>query len=282
MRSSDRQADFGKRANKGDNRNRRESGRPVLWENLTWEEIGALSTAGVEIALLPVGATEQHGPHLGVGMDTACAMQLAHAVSAETGAPVLPVLPYGCSLGHSRRWPGTIALQPQTLIDTVVQVFEWVHAFGFRRLIIVNAHVSNFAPLRCALEIIRSRFDDAMAAVRNVAEISERVRAEFYADAEDWHANAAETALMLARAPWLARPEKLRRSDDPDRTHGLVFSHPVNRTSANGVTGFPSRATREQGNVSLPGWWKTWPRRCAREWRRNRRCPTPGLQAYER
>jgi creatinine amidohydrolase len=228
-------------------------GGAVVWENLTWEEIGGLAAAGMELALLPVGATEQHGPHLGVGVDSVCAMELAHAVSAKTGAPVLPVVRYGCSLGHSRRWPGTIALQPQTLIDMVVQIFEWAHSFGFRRLIIINGHVTNFAPLRCALEVIRSRFDDAMVAVRNVAEISERVRAEFYADAEDWHANAAETALMMARAPGIVRAEKVAGSDDEDRTAGLVFSHPVNRTSRNGVTGYPSRATLEQGE-RLFGW----------------------------
>lgn len=220
---------------------------PVIWENLTWKEIGSLAASGIDLALLPVGATEQHGPHLGTGVDTVCASQLALAVSAETGVPVLPALPYGCSLGHSRRWPGTIALQPQTVIDTVVQIYEWAHTFGFRRLILINGHVTNFAPLRCALEIIRSRFDDAMVAVRNVAEISPRVRAEFFADAEDWHANAAETALMLARAPHLVRAEQLAVSDDCDRTPGLIFSHPVNRTSTNGVTGSPSRATPEQG-----------------------------------
>ncbi len=222
-------------------------GAPVLWENLTWQEIGALASSGMEVALLPVGATEQHGPHLGTGVDTVNATQLAHAVSSRTGAPVLPALAYGCSLGHSRRWPGTIALQPQMLTDMVVQIFEWAYGCGFRRLIMINGHVTNFAPLRCALEIIRSRFDDAMIAVRNVADISARVRADFYADAEDWHANAAETSLMMARAPWLVRAEKLASSDDADRTAGLVFSHPVNRTSTNGVTGFPSRATLAQG-----------------------------------
>ena len=240
-------ADSGRKSSQPGSGKRAKASRPLLWENLTWEEIGALASSGAELALLPVGATEQHGPHLGTGVDTVCAMELAHAVSAKTGAPVLPVLPYGCSLGHSRRWPGTIALQPHTLTDTVVQIFEWAHNFGFRRMILINGHVTNFAPLRCALEIIRSRFDDAMVAVRNVAEISPRVREEFYADAEDWHANAAEAALILARAPRLARPEKLASSDDPDRTQGLIFSHPVNRTSTNGVTGAPSRASREQG-----------------------------------
>ncbi len=221
--------------------------RPLRWESLTWEEIGSLRQSGMDLCLLPVGATEQHGPHLGVGMDSRNATLLCEAVSRETGAPVLPTLSYGCSLGHSRRWPGTIALQPQTLIDSIVQIFEWVYHAGFKRIIFVNGHVGNFAPLRCALEIIRSRFDDALARICNVAEISPRVRTEFFADADDWHANAAETSLMMAHASDLVRWDKLTDSDDADRTAGLVFTHSVNRTSKNGVTGFPSRATAQKG-----------------------------------
>jgi creatinine amidohydrolase len=223
--------------------------RPLRWESLTWEEIGSLRRSGVTLCLLPVGATEQHGPHLGVGMDTCNAARLCDAVSRETGVPVLPSLPYGCSLGHSRRWPGTLALQPQTLMDAVTQIFDWLQGAGFTRLLLVNGHVGNAAPLRCALEIIRSRWDDALVAVCNVAEISPRVRAEFFADAQDWHANAAETSLMLAQAPELVRADRIADSDDEDRTEGLVFTHPVNRTSKNGVTGFPSRATRKQGET---------------------------------
>ena len=221
--------------------------RPLLWSNLTWEEIRQLANSGLALCLLPVGATEQHGPHLGVGMDTCNATTLCEAVSRATGVPVLPPLAYGCSLGHSRRWPGTLSLQPQTLMNTVVEIFDWLHGAGFKRLIIVNGHVGNAAPLRCALEIIRSRFDDALVRICNVAELSPRVRTEFYADAEDWHANAAETSLMLACAPELVRLEKISEADDEDRTGGFVFTHPVNRTSKNGVTGFPSRATRAQG-----------------------------------
>jgi creatinine amidohydrolase len=223
--------------------------RPLRWETLTWEEIGSLCRSGMNLCLLPVGATEQHGPHLGVGMDSRNATLLCEAVSRGTGAPVLPTLSYGCSLGHSHRWPGTVALQPQTLADAIVQLFEWIYRAGFKRLILVNGHVGNFAPLRCALEIIRSKFDDAMVRICNVAEISSRVRANFFADAEDWHANAAETSLMMAQAPDLVRLDKLATSDDEDRTANLVFTHPVNRTSKNGVTGFPSRATPEHGET---------------------------------
>ncbi len=226
---------------------------PVLWERLTWEEIGSLSASGMTMALLPVGATEQHGPHLATGMDSAIASQLSHAVSARTGVPVLPVISYGCSLGHSHRWPGTLSVQPGTLSDLVVQVFEWLYAAGFRRLMVISGHVSNFAPLRCALEIIRNRYANAMVAIRGVSEISARVHDEFFADATDWHANAAETSLMLARDESMTRSDKIAISDDEDRTTGSVFAHPVNRTSKNGVTGFPSQASRENGE-RLFGW----------------------------
>lgn len=220
--------------------------RPLLWQTLTWEEIGALRPK-VDLCLLPVGATEQHGPHLGVGMDSCNATLLCEAVSHETGAPVLPTLHFGCSLGHSHRWPGTISLQPQTLIQTATEIFDWLYAAGFKRLMFINGHVGNAAPLRCAVDLIRSKYDDAMVRVCNVAEISSRVHAEFVADADDWHANAAETSLMLACAPQMVRPDRIAGSDDEDRTADLVFTYPVNRTSRNGVTGYPSRGGREQG-----------------------------------
>lgn len=220
---------------------------PVVWSRLTWPEIAALPAAGIDAVILPCGATEQHGPHLGTGMDACLATLLGDAVSAATGVPVLPTLEYGCSLGHSHRWPGTLALQPQTLIALVTDIGDWLFAAGFRRLFLLNTHVTNFAPLRCALEILRSRHDGFMVALINSAEASPRVRREFFADAADWHANAAETALMLSHAPELVRHELVKSADDPDRTGGCVFAHPVNRTSRNGVTGHPSRATKAQG-----------------------------------
>ncbi|NCO15105.1 MAG: creatininase family protein [Thiomicrospira sp.] len=217
------------------------------WHQMTWEDISQLVDSGIDSALLPVGATEQHGPHLGCGMDSEIANQLAEKVSEQTQVALLPTLPYGCSIGHSKRWPGTLALQPKTLIDVVKDIGDWVHASGFKRLFILNSHVSNFAPLRCALEMLRAEHDGFMVALINSATVSERVKARHFEDAEDWHANEAETALMMALAPQLVREDKLQNSDDPDRTQDCVFSHPVNRTSLNGVTGSPSLATVEKG-----------------------------------
>lgn len=226
---------------------------PVDWARLTWPEIGEMIAEGMDAVLLPCGAIEQHGPHLGTGMDACLATHVCRAVSAITRVPVLPTVSYGCSLGHSHRWPGTLALQPQTLMALVTDIGDWLHAASVRRLFLVNSHVTNTAPLRCALEVLRSRHDGFMVALINTADVSARVRHAFFADAQDWHANAAETALMRAIAPALVRPALVRRADDPDRTGGLVFAHPVNRTSLNGVTGAPSRATVRQGR-RLFGW----------------------------
>ena len=221
------------------------------WQQMTWEEIGALPGGGMDAVILPVGATEQHGPHLGCGVDTAIAHEVCRQVAERTGVPVLPSLPYGCSIGHSQRWPGTLALQPKTLIDVVKQIGDWVYLSGFRRLFIVNSHVTNLAPLRCALEMLRAEHDTLQVALINTGSISERVRARHCEDASDWHANEAETSLMLAIEPAMTRPQRFADGDDPDRTAGSVFSHPVNRTSSNGATGFPSRASQDRGEELL-------------------------------
>jgi creatinine amidohydrolase len=217
------------------------------WSQRTWSELPRDLAAVHGAAILPVGATEQHGPHLGCGVDAVLADRLCTAVAARLSVPMLPTLPYGCSLGHSRRWAGTIAVQPVTLIELVAEIGDWAYHSGVRRLFMVNTHVTNAAPLRCALEMLRSRHDDLMVALFNSATLSPRVRQFHFADGDDWHANTAETSLMLAVAPQLVRTQALAQADDPDRTGGLVFSHPVNRTSTNGVTGRPSAASAADG-----------------------------------
>lgn len=225
----------------------------MQWSELTWTEVPDALELAMSAAILPVGATEQHGPHMGCGMDFVLADKLCREVARRTGVPMLPTLPYGCSIGHSRRWPGTLAVQPITLIELVKQIGDWAHHSGVRRLFIVNTHVTNAAPLRCALEMLRAEHDEMMVSVINSATISPRVRQFHFADGDDWHANDAETSLMLAVAPTMVRPDRLNEADDVDRTGSLVFSHPVNRTSLNGVTGSPSLAAADKGRE-----WFSW------------------------
>jgi creatinine amidohydrolase len=219
-----------------------------LWEQTAWPDV-ATKLAASPAAILPLGATEQHGPHMGCGMDAVLADKLCRAVAESTGVLMLPTLPYGCSLGHSQRWPGTIALQPKTMIDLVKEIGDWAYISGVRRLFMVNTHVTNVAPLRCALEMLRAEHDDMMVTLFNSATLSERVRTMHFADGNDWHANDAETSLMLAVADEMVDVSRMTDADDPDRTDGLVFPHPVNRTSMNGVTGKPSVASKDKGDL---------------------------------
>ncbi|MGB0415250.1 MAG: creatininase family protein [Coraliomargarita sp.] len=217
------------------------------WCAMTWPEILDRIEGGCDAAILPLGATEQHGPHLGTGMDTVLAEELCNEVAERTQVPVLPTLSYGCSIGHSHRWPGTLALSPTTMIAVLCDIGDWLYKAGIRRLFMINCHVGNAAAVRCALDTLRCRYDDLMIAAFNDGDLSPVIEAAFTTDGGDWHANAAETSLMMSLAPNMVRPELLKSSDDPDRTGGCVFAHPVNRTSTNGVTGKPSEASEFAG-----------------------------------
>ena len=74
--------------------------KPVLFGELNTYSMQALVDGGMRTAILPVGATEQHGPALPLNLDYVCAESIAHGVSEQTGIPVFPALPYGHSGGH--------------------------------------------------------------------------------------------------------------------------------------------------------------------------------------
>jgi creatinine amidohydrolase len=221
------------------------SDAPVLVERLSWEDIGALTRQGMRMCILPVGATEQHGPHLPVNVDTLAATFLSHEISRRTGVPVLPALAYGCSLGHTRAWPGTFSLLPRTLAIVAEEVMEWAIASGFTKIAVFNHHATNFAPLRVALEMLRHHHPEAKVWIQNFWEISPRVARAYGEDGNDVHANVAETSLLLAIAPELVRMD--RAVDEPDRSEGRLFAYTVAEMSVSGVVGTPSAATREKG-----------------------------------
>src|SRR5258705_11248266 len=104
----------------------------MMWSERTWAELPHDLAATAHAAILPVGATEQHGPHLGCGVDAILAERLSAAAGARTRVAVLPLLSYGCSLGHSKRWPGTLALRPTILIELVKDIGDWAYDNGVR------------------------------------------------------------------------------------------------------------------------------------------------------
>jgi creatinine amidohydrolase len=225
------------------------TGQPLLWDELTWEQITELRQQGMDMVILPVGATEQHALHLPVGVDTFSATAVAHGVSAATGIPVLPALPYGCSMGHSKQWAGTISLRPETLAKLVLEIVEWICSAGFTRILLLNGHVTNWAPLRCGLENVRHAYPDLRIALRSIWEISPAVHELYHADAANFHANCAETSVMLALRPDLVQLDKA--IDEPDRSAGCFFAYTVNKESVYGAVGSPSKANLDFGQQIL-------------------------------
>ncbi|MDQ4018333.1 MAG: creatininase family protein [Actinomycetota bacterium] len=217
---------------------------PRLLAELTWPEIAEIVATGQGLCLLPVGATEQHGRHLAVGTDTIIADAICREASSRTGVPLLPTLAITSSQAHTTKWPGTLALPPRLLVETVLEIARWVRASGFDRLLFVNAHVGNAAPLTVAIDELR-QIDELRVGLLHWYDATPEIGAFATADAIDWHAHRAETALMLHLRPDLVRTEEIR--DDADRTDGLVFSYTVAETSREGLTGSPSLATAADG-----------------------------------
>jgi creatinine amidohydrolase len=224
--------------------------RPLLWEAMSWARLRDLREAGSGLVVLPVGATEQHGPHLPVATDTAIASAVAAYASARTGVPVLPTIRYAVSVGHTEHWPGTISLMHETLALSVREIVAWLVAHGWRRILLLNSHFGNDASLRIAVDRLRFEHGPSLQINSyNSWALTPAIREYFLCDGEDIHANRAETDLMLYLDP--ESVDMAECADDEDRTAGLVFSYVVPRTSRNGVTGRPSEGSAEAGRRLL-------------------------------
>ena len=217
---------------------------PVLLENLTWPQIAEIVASGEPLCVLPVGAIEQHGRHLPCVTDTLFVEAFCSELSRRTGVPLAPTLRVSSSHAHSTKWPGTFSYPPRFFVEMVCETARWVAASGFSKLLIINAHGGNPAPLRVAVDEVR-RSGQVQVGCVNWFDVTSEIDELVTADAGDWHANRAETSLMRFLQPELI--DETAIIDDPDRTVGRVFSYPVNQTSVDGLTGTPSLGTAEEG-----------------------------------
>lgn len=218
---------------------------PRRWELLTSEEIRDIVASGMDLAIFPVGATEQHGPHLATGTDTISPEEIAWRISDRTGALVLPSLAYGLSLGHTAHWPGTLSLHPTTMTQVAVEIGRWVVASGITKLIFLSGNGPNAPPLESARLQLRYEFPKARFRVLSLFDCSPRLAAAYTRDGLDIHANQAETSILMHLRPEMVRPEKA--VDEDDVTPGLVFSYDMPATTASGVVGAARRASVEDG-----------------------------------
>lgn len=220
----------------------------IKLEELPWPEVAKVRDRCGGFLILPIGATEQHGPHLPINCDTVIAEQVCAYASGKTGIPVLPSLAYTVSSGHTAKWPGTFSLRHDTFIATVQEIATWAVATGWSKLLLVNSHFGNDASLRVAIEKIRLEFLGRLQiGLKGTFQLSEEIWEYFISDADDLHANKAETDLLLHLTPETVRMDAVE--DDPDRTGGTVFSYPVAQTSLNGITGRPSLGDAKRGET---------------------------------
>jgi creatinine amidohydrolase len=209
------------------------SGVPVAWEELTWPEAGSTAER-LDAVIIPVGAIEQHGPHLPLSVDTTICEAVARGVSAVTGVAVIPPLSYGVSASHGD-FAGTVALRPETMIALVEDVIDSLHASGVRQFILLNGHIWNNGSLDVSAEKLRVRHRDSR--VRALAYVTMYPGPEVDGHVQYgrglMHANYFETSVMLHLRPELVRMERATSHTDVDS----FWDYRMDQVSDTGVWG---------------------------------------------
>jgi len=205
----------------------------------------------VPAVILPLGATEQHGHHLPLGVDMFLAEALAIRIAKKTGATVMPTMPFG----YSWVWcdsPGTITLKTSTIENVIVETAESLAKNGVRHLFLVSGHEANGAAMKQGSRRLRDNPDISVWRL-------------FYPDlstvmsshcaSKSWHgivhACEFETSLMLAVKPHLVDMKKACR-EYPEHDNGYFFgATPMGDLSKSGVFGDATQATAQKGEAMI-------------------------------
>jgi creatinine amidohydrolase len=201
---------------------------PGLWAELTTADFARLDKARA-IAVLPLGATEQHGPHLPLCVDTTLvdgvvAACLPH-LPADLPALFLPTQAVGLSPEHAA-FPGTLTLRPETAIRLWTDMAEGVHATGVNKLVLFNAHGGQVGAMDLVARDLRARLGMLVYSVSwfnlPLTDAQGRdVNALFSAQEHRFgvHAGDVETSMMLALRPERVHMDRAQdfRSTSQDR-----------------------------------------------------------------
>ena len=205
------------------------------------------------LAFVPLGSTEQHGPHLPEGTDHLIAEAFAHEVAERTGYLRTPTIPIGVS-AHHRQFPGTTSAAPSAFRDYVESFTRSLTTHGIDRVIFVNAHGGNIEHLR---EVGRRLHEDGTAfAVEWMWDesIPEQVNEAFEHNGP--HGGPKETALIQHLHPEMVHEDRLEAArdgglrevaEDIGRVHGARTFYDSIDNSANGVFGDQTEASAEAG-----------------------------------
>ncbi|WP_226022266.1 creatininase family protein [Halomicrobium salinisoli] len=207
----------------------------------TWTDAEAADT---DLAVLPVGSTEQHGPHAPLGTDVETARAVAEAGVDAFGdeAVVAPPIPVGVAEEH-RHFAGTLWVSEDTFRDYVRETVAALAHHGWDRVVVVNGHGGNVSPLREVCGRI-TRHDDAYAVPFTWFEA---------VDAPDMgHGGPVETSALLALGA-AVREDRLDEAADGaadgwgEWQSGVNLAYDSAEFSENGTVGDPRAASAERG-----------------------------------
>ncbi len=225
-----------------------------LLGHLTWQEAQAKFKT-VDVAMLPVGAIEQHGPHLPLDTDAYDAEYMAREVALACTNPrpfVLPLIPYGVSYHHND-FSGTISVSNEALSKIVYEIGMSAARNGITKLVIINGHGGNAPALQFAAQMINR--DAHIFTCVDTGETSDDDINALAKTPGDIHAGEIETSTSLATRPDLVQMDKARKYVPRFSSRYLDFSSSRSvdwyartaKISKTGVLGDPTRASAEKG-----------------------------------
>ena len=194
------------------------------------------------IALLPLGATEQHGAHLPTGTDTFQVSYLADEIARAYPEPVwrLPTIPITISHMH-RGSPGSVWVSNATLTAMVKDIVLALRHEGITHVAILNGHGGNFV-VRPIVQDLNKDYGD-LRVILVEASPGEKV---FQEPPGSIHSGESETSRMLHIAPELVKMQLAVDTDVPYTQSFLLYA-PISQLEASGVWGHATAATAEKG-----------------------------------
>ncbi|MCC6311880.1 MAG: creatininase family protein [Trueperaceae bacterium] len=222
---------------------------------MTWPEAEVALTATRPV-ILPLGSTEQHGPHMSMGTDNVMVSFWAKRLAASCDGLYLPTLNYG-QVWSAREFPGTISLSPSALEAVLVDVADSLYRHGVRRLVLLSGHMGNAQVMVSAARKLLELFPD-MVTLRicypSTKQVMDGIAETPLWNGNNFHAAEIETSLMLAVAPEACRME-LAPSEYPEVPTGYAGRVvPWREFSRTGVFGDASAATAEKGERLISRW----------------------------
>lgn len=233
----------------------------VLISEMTWTDYAERINDGRTPVLLPVGALEQHGPHLPMNCDTVIPLAVCERVARRVGGLVAPPLEYGYKSqpksGGGNHFPGTTSLDAETLIDMTRDVIREFARHGVRKLAIVVGHTENlmFTTEACDLalrDLRAAEIADMKLMHMGYWEFStEQTLKKVFPDGfPSWnleHAGVMETSVMLYLQPQLVRFDQVPLHPPADFPPYDVFPPEPHRIPASGALSSGKTASAEKG-----------------------------------